>query len=106
MALVEDMVLGWGSGALLGVGAVVVAPAVLPKVGALLRPVAKGFIKGYFALTEVLGGGGTGTEPAAAPRATQVQPTRHPRAQSTRRAQTKKTRSHPKRQAPGRARTA
>jgi len=36
MALWDDMVLGWGSGALVGVGAVVVAPVVLPRVGALL----------------------------------------------------------------------
>ena len=55
MALFEDVFVGWGSGALVGVGAVVAAPIVLPRVGALLRPVAKGLIKGYFAVTDAVG---------------------------------------------------
>lgn len=55
MALLEEVSLGWGSG-VVGVGVVALAaPAVLPAVGTALRPVAKAVIKGYFALTDLVG---------------------------------------------------
>jgi hypothetical protein len=54
MALLEEVSLSWGSG-ILGFGVVALtAPAVLPAVGAALRPVAKAIIKGYFVLTDVV----------------------------------------------------
>ena len=46
MALLEDLFEGWGTAALVGLGVVVAAPVLLPAVGAVLRPVAKGLIKG------------------------------------------------------------
>jgi predicted tellurium resistance membrane protein TerC len=46
MALFEDVLKGsWGV-ALVGVGVALVAPTVLPAVGAVLRPLAKSAIKG------------------------------------------------------------
>lgn len=46
MALLEDIVKAEGAGPLvLGVGALMLVPAVLPAVGRLLRPVVKGVIK-------------------------------------------------------------
>lgn len=46
MSLFEDMFKGsWGT-ALVGVGVALVAPTVLPAVGAALRPLAKGVIRG------------------------------------------------------------
>jgi len=106
MALLEDMVLGWGSGALVGVGAVVMAPVVLPRIGALLRPVAKGLIKGYFAVTDTLRGSVTEDKPAFVTRPVQPRPARHPRAQIQRRGQAKRTRTRAKRQTTTHARAA
>jgi hypothetical protein len=46
MALLEDIVKAEGSGPLvLGVGALMLAPTVLPAIGRMLRPVLKGAIK-------------------------------------------------------------
>jgi hypothetical protein len=46
MALLEDMVKAEGAGPLvLGVGALMLAPTLLPALGRVLRPVAKGVIK-------------------------------------------------------------
>lgn len=46
MALFEDVLKGsWGA-ALVGVGVALVAPTVLPAVGAAIRPLAKSAIKG------------------------------------------------------------
>ncbi|MGJ0392240.1 MAG: DUF5132 domain-containing protein [Methylocystis sp.] len=46
MALLEDVVKGEGAGPLvLGVGAIMLAPTLLPALGRVLRPVAKGIIK-------------------------------------------------------------
>ncbi len=46
MALLEDIVKAEGAGPLvLGVGALMLAPTVLPALGRALRPVAKGVIK-------------------------------------------------------------
>jgi hypothetical protein len=42
MALIN----GWGSGLLIGVGAALAAPVILPVAGAVVRPVAKGLIWG------------------------------------------------------------
>ncbi len=46
MALLDDVLNGWGTTALVGLGVVVAAPLLLPAVGTLIRPVAKGLIKG------------------------------------------------------------
>jgi len=48
MALLEDVLVlnGWGGPVLLGVGAVVAIPVLLPVVGAVVRPVAKLAIQG------------------------------------------------------------
>jgi hypothetical protein len=55
MALLEEVSLGWGGG-VVGFGVVALtAPAILPAVGTALRPVAKAIIKGYFALTDMVG---------------------------------------------------
>jgi hypothetical protein len=46
MALLEDIVKAEGAGPLvLGVGALMLAPTLLPALGRMLRPVAKGIIK-------------------------------------------------------------
>ncbi len=46
MALLEDLVKAEGSGPLvLGVGALLLAPTLLPAVGRMLRPIVKGAIK-------------------------------------------------------------
>ena len=55
MALFEDVLKGGGAtGIAVGVGAVLLAPVVLPAVGQVLRPVVKGVIKtGISAYREV-----------------------------------------------------
>ena len=55
MALFEDVFKGGGvTGIAMGVGAVLLAPVVLPAVGQVLRPVVKGVIKtGISAYREV-----------------------------------------------------
>ena len=51
MAFLDDVFNGWGTTTLVGLGVVVAAPLLLPTVGALVRPVAKGLIKsGLFSL--------------------------------------------------------
>lgn len=46
MAILEDVLKGsWGA-ALVGVGVALVAPTVLPAIGAAIRPLAKSVIKG------------------------------------------------------------
>ena len=57
MAVFEDALSRWSSSALVGVGAVLAAPLGLPIVGALLRPVAKGLVKGYFLVADVVQAG-------------------------------------------------
>jgi hypothetical protein len=53
-----DIFKGWGPGILIGVGAAVAAPVVLPAAGAVVRPLAKGLISGCMllasAVTEVV----------------------------------------------------
>jgi hypothetical protein len=46
MALLDDVLSGWGSTVLIGIGVAIAAPVVLPVVGAVVRPVAKGAVKG------------------------------------------------------------
>ncbi len=46
MALLDDAFSGWGGSILIGVGAALAAPALLPAVAAVVRPAAKGLIKG------------------------------------------------------------
>ncbi|MGE0825754.1 MAG: DUF5132 domain-containing protein [Candidatus Binatia bacterium] len=54
MASLDDFFSGWGTTVLVGVGVALVAPAILPVVGAVVRPVAKGLIKGGLALADSL----------------------------------------------------
>lgn len=55
MALLEDVFLnGWRGPVLLGVGAIVAIPVLLPVVGAIVRPVAKLAIKRGMAVAETL----------------------------------------------------
>ena len=46
MAWFDEVLGGWGSTALVGLGVVVAAPLVLPLVGAVVWPVAKVVVKG------------------------------------------------------------
>jgi Protein of unknown function (DUF5132) len=53
MALLEDLMKAEGSGPLvLGVGALLLAPTLLPAVGRMLRPVVKGAIKSGITIYE------------------------------------------------------
>lgn len=49
MALLGEVFKGWGPGILIGVGAAVAAPAILPAAGAVVRPLAKALIVGCIA---------------------------------------------------------
>jgi hypothetical protein len=46
MAVLEDLGSSWEATALVGLGMIVAAPVLFPALGAVVRPVAKGFIKG------------------------------------------------------------
>jgi hypothetical protein len=46
MALLDDVLSGWSSTLLIGVGVALAAPILSPAAGAIVRPVAKGLIKG------------------------------------------------------------
>ncbi len=52
MALLEDVFKVGGPAVLVGVGAVLAAPLLVPAVGSVARPLAKGAVKGYLALAE------------------------------------------------------
>jgi hypothetical protein len=52
MALLDDALGNVGTAVLIGVGAALVAPVLLPLAGAVLRPVAKGLIKGGLYLAD------------------------------------------------------
>ena len=56
MAFLEDLFSGWGTPALVGLGVVVGAPLLLPVVGLVVRPVAKGLIKTSLAVGDALQG--------------------------------------------------
>jgi hypothetical protein len=51
MALLEDALGGW-SGILIGVGAAVVVPSLLPAIGSGVRPLAKALVKGSLFLSD------------------------------------------------------
>jgi len=52
MALLEDTLGGWGGGLVIGLGAAVVGPAVVPVAGATLRPVARLLVRGLLAASD------------------------------------------------------
>ncbi|MGE0679455.1 MAG: DUF5132 domain-containing protein [Candidatus Binatia bacterium] len=52
MALLDDALGSLGTAVLIGVGAALVAPVLFPAAGAVLRPVAKGLIKGGLYLVD------------------------------------------------------
>jgi hypothetical protein len=54
MALLDGVFSGWGATVLIGVGVAIAAPVLLPAVGAVIRPVAKGLIKGGLLLADSL----------------------------------------------------
>lgn len=49
-----DVTKGWGGGMLIGVGAAIAAPVILPAAAAVVRPLAKGLIWGYLAAADKL----------------------------------------------------
>lgn len=52
MGLLDGAVKGWSGGLLVGIGAAVAAPVILPVLSAVLRPIAKGAVWGYFAAAD------------------------------------------------------
>ena len=54
MALLDDVFSGWGTTVVIGVGVALAAPALLPAVGEVIRPVAKGLIKGGLYIADSL----------------------------------------------------
>ena len=56
MALLEDALGGWTGGVLVGFGAALVVPWVLPAAGSALRPIAKTLIKGTLFVADGLKG--------------------------------------------------
>lgn len=49
-----DATKGWGGGVLIGVGAAIAAPVILPATAAIVKPVAKGLIWGFLAASDKL----------------------------------------------------
>jgi hypothetical protein len=56
MAFLDEVFSGWGTTVLIGVGVALAAPTLLPAVGAVVRPVAKGVIKGGLFVADSLQG--------------------------------------------------
>jgi hypothetical protein len=54
MALFDDAFSGWGTTVLIGVGVAIAAPVLFPTVGAVIRPVTKGLIKGGLYIADSL----------------------------------------------------
>ena len=54
MALLDDVFGSLGTAVLIGVGAALVAPVLLPAAGNVIRPVAKGLIKGGLYLVDTV----------------------------------------------------
>jgi hypothetical protein len=52
MALLDSALKGWGPGVLVGVGAALAAPVVVPAAAAVIRPLAKAAIWGCLAATD------------------------------------------------------
>ena len=46
MALFDEVLTGWGPTILIGAGVALVAPILLPAAATVVRPLAKGFVKG------------------------------------------------------------
>ena len=46
MAFLDKTLGGWGPTVLIGIGVAVAAPVLLPAAGAIIKPVAKGVVKG------------------------------------------------------------
>jgi len=55
MALLEDVVGGWTGGIVVGLGAAVFAPSIVPLAASVIRPAAKLLITGGLALSDGLG---------------------------------------------------
>jgi uncharacterized protein DUF5132 len=49
-----DATKGWGGGVLIGVGAAIAAPVIIPATAAVVRPLAKGLIWGVLAAADKL----------------------------------------------------
>jgi hypothetical protein len=56
MALLEDVLGGWTGGVLVGLGAAVFAPSIVPLARSVFRPIAKALIKGGLAIGDGLSG--------------------------------------------------
>ena len=54
MNLLDTVTKGWGGGLLIGLGAAVAAPIILPAAGAAVRPIAKGLVWGCLAAVDKL----------------------------------------------------
>ena len=54
MGMIESATKGWGGGVLIGIGAALAAPIIVPAAGAVVRPLAKGLIWGFLAATDKL----------------------------------------------------
>ena len=54
MSLLDTATKGWGGGLLIGLGAAVAAPVILPAAGAAVRPIAKGLVWGCLAAVDQL----------------------------------------------------
>jgi hypothetical protein len=55
MALLEDVVGGWTGGIVVGLGAAVFAPSIVPLAASVIRPAAKFLITSGLAISESLG---------------------------------------------------
>ncbi len=49
-----DATKGWGGGVLIGIGAAIAAPVIIPATAAVVRPIAKGLIWGVLAAADKL----------------------------------------------------
>jgi len=54
VALLEEVLNGWGTPTLFGAGALIAAPLLLPIVGAVIRPVAKMLVQGGLWVMDVV----------------------------------------------------
>jgi hypothetical protein len=52
MALLENAFGGWTGGVLVGLGAAVIGPVIVPGAGSTLRPVAKTLVKGVLVVAD------------------------------------------------------
>jgi hypothetical protein len=56
MAWLEDAIGGWSGGILVGLGAILVVPAVLPVLGSVVRPVVSTLVSGGLAIADAVSG--------------------------------------------------